>query len=204
MTPATASFHASLLDGLSSEMPHSLPPVATLTQRMAAGDEASFADFHAAYAARIFRYLIVLQRGDEQAAAELVQDTLIRVVRHARRFGDEPSLWSWITRLARTAAADRARKTSRYLRFLDRFRHSAPDESAGKSDDIEQALDAALPQMPAEDAALLRAKYHGQISQRELAARFAISEAALESRLRRARDTLRQLAFQILRQPPQP
>jgi RNA polymerase sigma-70 factor, ECF subfamily len=207
VTSATTSFYASFIDGMSSEAPSAISPVATLTQRLAAGDEASFAEFHVAYAARLFRYLIVLQRGDAQAADELLQDTLIRVVRHARSFEDEATLWSWLTRLARTAAADRARKTTRYLRFLERFQFSAAaveEPSQLEADDIEQALEAALMQMPAEDAALLRAKYHQQATQRELAARFEISEAALESRLRRARDTLRQLAFEILQHRQQP
>ena len=204
MNPTAASFYDSFLDGMSSEAPTSLTPVAALTQRLAAGDEASFAEFHAAYASRLFRYLIVLQRGDEHASAELLQDTLIRVARHARRFDDADALWSWLTRLARTAAADRARKSSRYLRFLDRFHHSAPEPHHEDECDIEQALDTALAQMPPDDAELLRAKYHEQTPQRDLAARFAISEAALESRLRRARDSLRQLAFQILRQQQQP
>lgn len=181
------------------ESAHSSPLV-TLTQRMAAGDDAAFADFHAAYAPRLFRYLVVCHHGDEQTAADVLQDTLIRVVRHVRRFDDERVFWDWLTRLARTASADHGRKGGRYLRFLDRFWHSRPEVTPPGEDELASALDQALALLADEDASLLRAKYHEQQSQRDLAERFGVSEEAIESRLRRARGSLKTLAFQILRQ----
>lgn len=185
---------------MSAEESSHASPVATLTQRMAAGDDAAFGEFHAAYAPRLFRYLIVCRRGDEQSAADVLQDTLIRVVRHARRFDDERTFWDWLTRLARTAAADHGRKGGRYQRFLERFWHTQPEVMPPGDHELAEALDAAIEQLPPDDAALLRAKYHDQQSQRDLARHNGLSEEALESRLRRARATLKQLAFQILRQ----
>lgn len=176
-------------------------PAAALTQSMAAGDDAAFNAFHAAYAPRLFRYALVLMRGDEHHAAEVLQDTLIRVARHVRRFDDESILWDWLARLTRSAAADHGRKRGRYRRILDFFFEAQPAGIEPPEDDqFQGALDAALEQMPADDAALLRAKYHAQTSQRELARQHGISEDAIESRLRRAREALRQRAFQILRQ----
>lgn len=175
-------------------------PVAALTERMASGDEAAFAAFHAAYAPRLFRYLFVCHRGDEQTAADVLQDTLLRVVRHVRRFDDEAVFWDWLTRLARTAAADHGRKSSTYRRFLDRFTQSQQEVTPPDDEELAAALEKALDQLPAADAALLRGKYQLQQSQRELAQQLNITEEAVESRLRRARATLKQLAFQHLRQ----
>jgi RNA polymerase sigma-70 factor (ECF subfamily) len=174
--------------------------VAALTQRMAVGEEAAFREFHAAYATRLFRYVLVLLRGDEHAAADVLQDTLIRAARHARRFEEERVLWDWLARLARSAAADHGRKGARYLRLLDRFFRQRPEPEPPDEMLLAAALDAALERIPADDAALLRTKYHGAQSQRELAAAHGITEDALESRLRRARAALRTRAFQILRQ----
>lgn len=204
MNVRATSTALSLLHGMVAEDSAHASPVALLTRSMAAGDDAAFSAFHAEYAARIFRYLLVLMRGDEHAAAEVLQDTLIRVARHVREMPDELVLWSWLTRLARTAAADHGRKGSRYLGFLRRFWDHAPalhhdDDSAG-DEHLATALDTALDQLPADDATLLRGKYHDQISQRVLAAQHGISEEAVESRLRRARAALRKLTFEILRQ----
>lgn len=185
---------------MSAEENSHASPVATLTQRMAAGDDAAFGEFHAAYAPRLFRYLLVCHRGDEQGAVDVLQDTLIRVVRHVRRFDDEKTFWDWLTRIARTTAADHGRKRGRYLRFLERFWDARDEVTPPGNEELSSALDMALSQLPDEDASLLRAKYHDQQSQRDIAHQLHVSEEALESRLRRARATLKQLAFQILRQ----
>ena len=92
-----------------------------LTARMARQDEAAFAEFLAAYRDRLFRYVIVLTRGDEETAQEALQLTMLRVVRHIRRFEEEAVFWSWLTRLARSAVTDDARKRNRYFAFLSRF-----------------------------------------------------------------------------------
>lgn len=200
MTAPPASLPLSLLNGMSAQESAHSSPLAALTQRMAAGDDAAFAEFHSAYAPRLFRYLVVCHRGDEQTAADVLQDTLIRVVRHARRFDDERVFWDWLTRLARTAAADHGRKGGRYLRFLERFWHSQPEVSPPNDDELASALDQALALLADDDASLLRAKYDEQQSQRDLAQQFGVTEEAIESRLRRARGSLKTLAFQILRQ----
>jgi RNA polymerase sigma-70 factor (ECF subfamily) len=181
-------------------------PLATLTQRMAAGDEAAFAEWHGLYATRLFRYVLVLQRGDEHSAGDVLQETLLRVARHIRRFDEDHAFWDWLAKLARSAAADHGRKRSRYLRFLDLFRTQPPAptqpdrEATPGPEALAAALETALAQLPEADAALLRAKYHEDLSQRDLAARLAISEEALESRMRRAHAALRTRAFQILHQ----
>jgi RNA polymerase sigma-70 factor (ECF subfamily) len=173
-------------------------PLATLTQRMAAGDEAAFAEWHGIYATRLFRYVLVLQRGDEHSAGDVLQETFLRVARHIRRFDEEHAFWDWLAKLARSAAADHGRKRSRYRRFLDLFRAQPPAPAPPELETLAAALEAALAQLPEAEAALLRAKYHDNLSQRDLAARLAISEEALESRMRRAHAALRTRAFQIL------
>src|ERR1051325_3867078 len=83
---------------------------ADLTRRLAAGEEAAFREFHVAYFDRLLRYLLVVARGDEDAARDALQETFVRVVRHAKRFDCEDAFWSWLTLLARSAAADGGRK----------------------------------------------------------------------------------------------
>jgi RNA polymerase sigma-70 factor (ECF subfamily) len=174
-------------------------PVAVLTQRLAAGEVAAFEEFHSAYCPRLFRYVLVLLRGDEHAARDVLQETLLRVARHARRFDDERTLWDWLARLARTAAADHGRKNSRYRRFLERFTQHAALPAPPDDDALARTLEAALDTLVAPERELLYAKYHRGESVRALAAAQGISEDALESRLARARAALRDLVFRKLR-----
>ncbi len=164
-----------------------------LTQRMAAGVEEAFREFHAAYFARLSRYVLVLMRADDDAARDVTQETLLRVVRHVRRFENETVFWDWLTRLARSAAADHGRKVSRYRRLLAFFTREQPALPEPPPDALlESALAAALAGLPEGDRTLLSEKYDLALSVRELAARAACSEEAMESRLARARRALRE------------
>lgn len=109
--------------------------VPALTRRMAEGDETAFRIFYGAYFDRLWRYLLVLAAGDEEASREALQATMLRVVRYIKVFPSEPVFWGWLTVLARSALADQRRKNRRYLAFLDRFtwhlriQQSSPDET---------------------------------------------------------------------------
>ena len=171
---------------------------------MAKGVESAWRDFHQLYFDRLHRYLLVLQRGDEESAAELVQQTLLRAVRHVRRFDDEPVFWSWLTCLARCAAADEGRKRKRRFLFFERFSHwqearrEGGEALAGRIETMERCLR----DLPADDRALLEGKYFEQQSYRALALQFGLSAKAVESRLARLRAKLRSAIDSI--EKPQP
>ncbi len=173
-----------------------------LTRRMAAGAEDAFREFHAAWFQRLFRYAFVLMRGDEAAACDVTQETLLRVVRHIRGFGGEEEFWGWLTCLARSAAADHGRKVSRYRRLLEKFSGQAPPPVPEPALDLEEILQRGLGQLPAEDRALLQQKYTDGASVREMAERAGISESAIESRLARARRELRAIIFRLTDHAP--
>src|SRR5690349_2871458 len=98
--------------------------IVELTSALASGSEEAFRTFHALYFDRLFRYHIVMARGDEDAACEALQETLLRVAKHVRRFDDEQMFWSWLTVLCRTAAVDRGRKRQRYWRLIADYARS--------------------------------------------------------------------------------
>src|SRR4051812_2969801 len=64
-------------------------PIAVLTRRLAAGDEAAFREFPARFFDPLYHFLLVVARGDAHAARDALQETLLRVARHARAFEDE-------------------------------------------------------------------------------------------------------------------
>jgi RNA polymerase sigma factor (sigma-70 family) len=179
--------------------------ISLLTRRLAAGDEEAFREFHDAYFDRLFRYQLVMARGDEDAAHEALQETLLRVVRHARPFDNEKAFWDWLAVLARSAARDGGRKQTRYWRMLSNYARSffgLNDDTSGASDAdarLHEVLEASLVELEPEDRCLLEAKYFRRASVRELADETGLTGKAVESRLLRARRALRERIVQKLR-----
>lgn len=179
--------------------------IAALTERLAAGNEDAFRQFHAAYFDRLMRYLIVVTRGDEEAARDALQETFMRVVRHARRFDSEAAFWSWLTVLARSAALDGGRKRQRYWQTLRNYAHSLFHSNAtpDSNDNFEEQLLTlsleGLGALSAEDRELVEGKYLRGASVRELAVASGLSEKAVESRLGRARRLLRERVLKGLK-----
>ena len=181
-----------------------------LTAALAAGNEEAFREFHAAYFDRLRRYLLVVTRGDEQAAHDALQETFIRVARHARGFDTEEKFWSWLTVLARSAAADGGRKRRSYWRLLTRYALGWLPSSCSlpEAEDAEERLYAGLFEemkgLPDEDRALLDSKYLHGATVRELAVEMGVSERVIESRLARLRQRLRDQLLQRLKNEDAP
>ena len=172
------------------------PDTATLTRRMAAGDETAYRLFYDAYFDRLWRYLIVVTAGNEDAAREALQTALTRVVRHIRVFSSEPVFWSWLTVLARSALTDQTRKRRRYLAFLDRFSRHAVTESARPDVDrpderLRQLLEHHIAALADDERRLVEAKYFARRSVRDIATELQTTEKTIESRLTRIRQKLK-------------
>lgn len=171
--------------------------ISRLTAALAAGDEDAFREFHEQYFDRLLRYLMVVAHGDEQAARDALQETFIRVARYARRFDCEQEFWSWLTVLARSAAADAGRKRRSYWRLLTNYAlswmpsHSAQNEADEVDGHLRSLLLERIENLDGEDRALIEGKYLRGESVRELAAQSNLTEKAVESRLSRARRQLR-------------
>lgn len=147
---------------------------------------------------------MVVTHGDEDAAREALQATSIRVVRHIKRFDDEAHFWNWLTVLARTAFADQRRKRSRYLAFLDRFTEHTRTETAvaenGQADArLLAALEFSVRSLPTEERELVERKYFDRESVRNIAESLQASEKAVESRLGRVRQKLRDALLAALK-----
>lgn len=169
--------------------------IALLTGRIARGDEEAFEEFHHRYFDRLYRFLLVIAHGEEHEAREALQETLLRVARHARVFEDEEAFWCWLKAIARNAARDGGRKRRRYLALLQRFawfRNNAAEGESREEDRLSEVLVESLEELPAEDRNLIDAKYLQGVAVKELSLRIGVSDKAVESRLLRLRRHLRE------------
>jgi len=163
---------------------------------MKEGDETAYQTFYENYYDRLWRYLLVVAAGDEEAAIEAVQATFLRVVRHIKVWPDDAAFWGWLTVLARSAFSDQRRKRRRYLAFLDRFAwHSRPEPSGPDPDSTEaglvELLEKNLAALPADEREVIELKYFEHQPVREIAAALKTSEKSIESRLSRVRRKLK-------------
>ena len=176
-------------------------PVAALTAALARGEEQAFRDFHAAYAGRLFRYAVTVTHGESALAEEAVQHALVRIASKVRAFPEEEAFWAWLARVVHSCVIDCARRHSRYAALLHRLRSEpAPDPSPA---DFERAfssqLQAALTELEPTERALLTAKYEEGRSTADLAADAGCTPKAMESRLARLRQHVRELVLTHLR-----
>jgi RNA polymerase sigma-70 factor (ECF subfamily) len=164
---------------------------------MVEGSDIAYRMFYDAYYPRLLRYLLVVAAGDEDAAGEALQGTLMRVVRYAKVFQNEQVFWSWLTVLARSAYSDQTRKHRRYLAFLDLFSRRSRVETAepGNVDsdtELLELLEAGLAGLASEERDLIKRKYYGGQGVRDIALDLEVSEKAIESRLVRIRRRLKE------------
>jgi RNA polymerase sigma-70 factor (ECF subfamily) len=173
------------------------PELKHLTAGLARGDDAAWAQFHRDYGPAIFRQLLGATRGDHDLASEALQQTYLRIARHARPCDSEVMFGAWLRVVARTALSDCRRRRRSFWDMLRRRANEPeePDRDAGAHEEdnfLTGAIDAALAALAPEERALLEAKYYDGESVHVIAERLGISIKAAESRLTRARTELRQ------------
>lgn len=160
--------------------------VAHMTKRLARGNEEAWRWLHDYYFGIL--HAAAISRGTSaDDAADLVQRTYLRVLRHAKRFRTETDLRSWLCCLLRCEAIDAARSGQRRSLLMEKFQHREELKSLSSPPSIDGLLDHLD---PADRELVTRHYLHGW-SQSELAAEQGISAKAVESRLARLRKRLR-------------
>ncbi|MBB5516917.1 RNA polymerase sigma-70 factor (ECF subfamily) [Rubricella aquisinus] len=172
---------------------------AALIQRIAAAqDRAAFADLFGRYAGRVKGFLMRWGMAADQAE-EAAQEVMVSVWRRAGSFdADKAAVSTWIFAIARNRRIDMIRKASR--RELDPDdplweRDPEPDSAEILSVEQRAALvRAALNELPAAQADLLRLSFYEGLSHGECAERLSLPLGTVKSRIRLAfaklRDTL--------------
>jgi len=173
-----------------------------LTTRITAGDEAAFACFYDHFFDRLFRYVLVMTRGDEQLSRELLQQTMLKVVRYLKPSADEVIVWSWLTQLAKTSFIDLLRRQKRAPEFVALELVSQISQPQDDRDDenlvLEAALEEAVQLLASDEKDLIQSAYFEDLSHKQIAALLQSTPKAVESKLARVRQKLRKLLTGIL------
>ncbi|MDO0938996.1 sigma-70 family RNA polymerase sigma factor [Streptomyces sp. DG2A-72] len=133
-----------------------------------------------------------LRRTGDTAAHDAVAEVYAvawRRRRHLPDDGEEAVLW--LLGIARRVLANQARSQRRWSRLLLRVAEQ-PDPPRRQERDADDELLAALEQGSAADRELLRLAYWDDLSRHEIAAVLGISVGAVDTRLHRARQRLKE------------
>lgn len=169
-----------------------------LAMRVARGEEASYEELYNLYHDRLLRLLIVLSRGDEGLAQDIVQLTMLTAASRLKPVKSEAHLWNWLARVARQHLLKQWRQRPHHLDLVGLT--ELPEVLDGRQSDalLEQSLDAALLRLAEDDRQLVEWFYFDSLTHKEMAERLGTSPKAVSSRLERVRLRLRELFERIL------
>ena len=176
------------------------PDIQALTRAVRRGDAEAFSCFYDLYSFRLYKFLLVLTRGDENEAREVCQALFIKLARRCDVFGDERRLWAWLCVLARNTFVDQCRARQRRSRFvsLDEL-PTEPNGGVNPDHRLTEILHEALAALPPDERELIQAAYLDQRPLRELAEQAGQTYKAVESRLGRLRQKLKAQVLKDLR-----
>ena len=131
---------------------------------------------------------------DTDAADDVLQDVFVKAMRQGQGFCTLDNPRAWLFQVARNALVDRLRTTHPHELLTDELAAIIPLDTppVAPVDALADCLSRTLGELPAEDAAILRAcDLEGQ-TQRAFAQAQGLSLPAAKSRLLRARQRLRE------------
>src|ERR1700682_858124 len=84
-----------------------------LVARMGAGDQRAFDEFFHSCAPRLAAFAARRSGLDAASVEDVVQNTLVKAVRHLASYRGEAALFTWLTEICRNELADEHRKAKR-------------------------------------------------------------------------------------------
>ncbi len=177
---------------------------AALMARVRKGNPEAFEPLVRRYEKRLFGYFASLVE-DPAVAADLAQETFLRIYRSASRYRESGRFEAWVFQIAANLVRSRFRRSDQRALHLSldaapadtgelpgRGPESRPEEAAWRSE-VREALRRALPRVPLvfREAVLLR-DLEGW-SYREIAEMLGVEEGTVKSRAHRGRKHLRRL-----------
>jgi RNA polymerase sigma-70 factor (ECF subfamily) len=168
----------------------------SLVARLRDGDTAAFDQVYDAYRARVFAFLLRMSR-NRTVAEDLLDETWLRLVRHARLLKSDTRLGPWLFTVARNlywthVRASRVHQASA-TELIGLWPYSVTWPSPfdlAVADQLERRVEAALATLPAQHREVLLLVAYEGLSSGDAAAVCGIRPEAFRQRLSRARTSL--------------
>jgi RNA polymerase sigma-70 factor (ECF subfamily) len=139
----------------------------------------------------VFGFLYARVGGDRTVAEDLLQETLLEVVRSAGDFRGDAALTTWMCAIARRRLARHYERERRVAVTESRLRLVVPEPTDDDEIERRDEVTRALGQLPPLHRQVLVLKYLDQQSVQQIAEQVGRSAVQVQSLLQRARDGLR-------------
>ena len=188
-----------------------------LARRLRAGEESAFDAFFAEYFPRVYRFARVRLGGDEDAAEEVAQTTLIRALAKIGTYRGEAALFTWLCTLCRhevdrwfalagrrayVSLTDESAETRAVLDAIAALSDEDPEQEYRRSE-LSRLVHATLDHLPGRYGEALAWKYLEGRSVEEIGVQLGLGYKAVESLLTRARQAFR-ASFALIAQGQRP
>jgi RNA polymerase sigma-70 factor (ECF subfamily) len=171
-----------------------------LGAKLAAGDQAAFAELYAALADRLHHYLTV-QLGSRADADDVLQETFVRLTRNRHKLRQIDDLAAYVFTIARNEARRWAARRQREaacrgtLPAEDLFDEACSEDLARR--ELAEQVARALGGLPTEQREVVELKTSGGLTFREIAEVTGTPQGTVATRYRTALQTLRLLLTQL-------
>jgi RNA polymerase sigma-70 factor (ECF subfamily) len=183
--------------------------------RLAAGHNAALNDLMERHAPKLFNYL-ARSLQDENDAADLAQETFVRIFQNRTKFETRMKFSTWLYAIATNLVKDRYRHRTRHTQVsLDAeneatgedFRENVPEQMPTPSESLQsaeraEAVRQAVGELPEELRTPLILSEYEELSHAEIGEILECSAKAVEARLYRARNQLRDKLARLLEGSP--
>ena len=167
-----------------------------VVERLRRGDPDAFDDVYAAFNMRLFTFLVRLSRRRD-VAEDLLEETWLRLVKHAHRLEADTRLGPWLFTVARNLHTSYSRSrmledsatASLIALWPFSLERSSPFEAAAASE-LERRIERALAGMPVAAREVLLLVVVAGVDHSDAADICGITPEALRQRLHRARELL--------------
>ena len=179
--------------------------------RLAAGHGPALNDLMERHAPKLFGYL-ARSLQDENDAADLAQETFVRVFQNRAKFDPRMKFTTWLYAIATNLVKDRYRHRTRHPQVSldaentatgESFRETMPEQRPTPSESLQgaeraEAVRKAVGQLPEELRTPLILSEYEELSHAEIGKILECSAKAVETRLYRARIQLREKLASLL------
>lgn len=154
--------------------------------------------------------LAIRLTGDQDAADEIVQETMLKAVRSWTSFRGQSQFKTWLFRIMINAFRDRLKRQKRVRENSEPAGDGQPDTVHAKTDSVEASLEAKelnevvtllISRLPERQREVLILSSYQQLSNEEIAATLEIKLANVHSNLSTARKKLKQQLAPYVNKP---
>ena len=177
-----------------------------LARRLRNGDESAFEEFFAEYFPRLYRFARVRLTGDDDAAEDVAQTTLIRALAKVDTYRGEAALFVWLCSFCRHEVAAWFERSGKAIHvslsvdsaetqtILDAIAALSGDDPEREYErrELSRLVHVALDHLPPKYKEALVCKYLEGTSVEEVGRRLNLGYKAAESLLTRARQAFRE------------